>query len=409
MDIRKRKGFTLIEVMMAVGISSFLLLIVQQLMTKTFRTSRSAEQKSQIREIAVSSMLMLEKIESCNETLVGLDVSGSDVPGIKNSRGGVMYAVAPNGIIGTGASRIEIESIRIDGYENIAAPYFNGEDQATVTMTFKRGSAIGVDLSTLTQEELGKLRTRESGGRLVEVHRFSVNVSTIPSSTIIDSCKYSLFESSGNELSSACTMIGGSEVSGRCRDIQVESIDATARNGAANIGAALYVDGDVTAITSGNISTGATDYRTDLVADNYVRTDQLVTRPTVSPGTTSGYSVVLDSIMTTSLGGGSKTYPSSGILDTSGTLLVGTSSSDYIPTGLGGIAVANDLILPSGSRLYVNALSDSYATTSENDRIVITADWAANKIADAMTDGSGSHPSITSIKDSILAGGELKS
>jgi prepilin-type N-terminal cleavage/methylation domain-containing protein len=397
--IKNIKGFTLVEIMIAMGISSVLVLTVQQVMNKTYTTSRSVEQVTSMNELVFQTMINLEKEGSCTETLAGLDPrglypAGAVIPELKRKNGSVAFSRSD--IIGTGPSRIEIFDMQVSNYEDSTTVGFsNGTKQATVSLTLKRASAIGENLGALTEPELAKLREREGSSKLIETFKIPVNVIIDGATNLIINCSYGL-ASIDNDVLKSCTMLGGTidAVTDKCGNLEIEAqsgVPSPVHNEVAT-GIALFANGSMRV--------------NDLTGTSYFKTDSLEINTSANPSYATGTrALVVDNLSTGQIGFGSHAIPGSdGRLDINGLILVGSAASSFRPSS--GMAVGGDLVFPNTRRLYINDMPTTTElgamSSADAARVVTTAKWAADNIADAMATSSAS---ISGLSTTLLGGG----
>lgn len=101
-------GFSLVEIMVVLGIMGGISLGVAQLMKQSTTSANFVEAKTEENEITRQISLMIAKKDACTHTMLGRGV-GDNVPTIKNNQGADVYAV--NGLYGNGA--ITITSMRL--------------------------------------------------------------------------------------------------------------------------------------------------------------------------------------------------------------------------------------------------------------------------------------------------------
>ena len=66
--MKNEKGFTLLELMVALGIGSFVILVITQVMNRSSVTMRNAEQATSVNEIIFTATSLLEKQGSCSQS-----------------------------------------------------------------------------------------------------------------------------------------------------------------------------------------------------------------------------------------------------------------------------------------------------------------------------------------------------
>lgn len=377
------RGFTLAEMMVGLGVSSFLFLTMQQITQSMVKTSRNVEQKQSINEVVFQAIRYLERQESCTNSLVGLDPAGagSTIPSLKNAKGNDVITIGK--VLGSQASRVQVADMTISQYENNAEPYYNGTKQATITLTFYRGSLIGetsASIAAMTPDELSKRAAREGSANLVDIYQIPVSLQLNDAATpVIDNCSFSV-SNILNDIEKSCEMLGGTIIAGKCQPVSIDAQDGSVVGNHTELaGASLFADGNMIA---GSVATTRLHLDTDINPDFYNAT----------------YGFVTDSFVSRSLGVGDNSSNTIGSLDVSGNIYVGASASTYAPAG--GVAVAGNVAIDQN--LYIENMPVP-SGSAEDDRIIVTAKYAADQIADAV---SSTGADITTISNDILAGGD---
>lgn len=376
--IKKHDGFTLVEIMMGLGVSSILILSVMQIMNKTKLSSRLAEQEEQVNSLVFTAMSMLNRKASCDFSLVNADTTVPDfvINNIRNRNNNIVLSVGS--VRGTGASRIEVTNMRLTDFET---GDFQGSNRATFILTLKRASAIGVDLTTISIAERARLSAREGTTRLQIEHKIPVSVLT-DAAGLVTECDYTVF-SLEDDLDKACGLFAGTMVGDKCHNISVNAADPAARLGTSSIGAEVFANGDMT-----QYSTGAT----------FTNTSVLETDTSLTPALDADPELLrVNSLTTRSMSLGTELIPAqTGYLNTSGDVLVGGTAT--MPGGTQGMYVEGSL--EAGG--VMTLLDPINPTGAADNNLVISADWAASQIADTM---ASSGVDIDDIKNNILAGG----
>jgi len=395
------------EITITLGISSFIILIVQDLMNKTNIAERSAGQALGLQSIVSKVLTTLDNVDSCTNTLINsnpVGATGSTV-NFRDSSAAPGNIVFSNGqIVGSGQSRVQISQASISHFEDNSAPYFNGANQATVTVVLRRGSAIGVDLTTITAAQREKLIRREGTSRLEEIHRFPVRVEL--SSGQVTNCLFGL-DTFRTNLEKSCEMLGGVMGTSTCRKLSIEAENGAVRKGSpkvvgytktndpelgAGVAASpgLYLDGDMLASGIGH----------RFYSYEFRLLDHLSAAPVAGPdpyaiGLTLG---VIDMTSNRAAHGGASIPGSSGMLNSDGTILVGGTAQSEPPATFG-ITTEGGLTMGASQTI---TLTDPIPSTPDDD-MVPSAEWFASAIADTMSDGTT--VSVNSLRDTILSGG----
>lgn len=286
--MKNNKGFTLIELMVGVGLTGLISLGVMQLISDTSKISKSTKQQFEEDELTrvLNSMFSNEKI--CRSTLFGKDPTGDegeqieevfrlnsidtikvfqenpadptdtddiDPPeqsqydtmtlsssekrvlirancpdtGSASSRAPCTYAMGSQG-------RIFLKEIRILAYEmthsdaiNPGSPYKNSANQATIEFDLVKGRFIGKDEDSLSDEQKAQLKKGTYGDQTIK-RRIPITVS-VDSNNKITNCQIEL----KSYVSDACSQLDGIFESKsadpkwhrRCKNIKIQSIDGT--------------------------------------------------------------------------------------------------------------------------------------------------------------------------------------
>jgi prepilin-type N-terminal cleavage/methylation domain-containing protein len=286
--MKSNRGFTLIELMVGVGLTGLISLGVMQLISDTGKISKSTKQQFEEDELTrvLNSLFNNEKV--CRSTLFGKDPTGDvgskidevirlksidnikvfqenpadptdtddiDPPeqsqydtmrlsstekrvmvrancpdtGSASSRAPCTYAMGSQG-------RIFLKEIRILAYEmthsdaiNPGSPYKNSANQATLEFELVKGSFIGKNEDSLSEEEKIRLRKGTYGDQTIK-KRIPITVS-VDSNNKITNCEIEL----KSYVSDACSQLDGIHESNsadpkwhrRCKNIKIQSIDGT--------------------------------------------------------------------------------------------------------------------------------------------------------------------------------------
>jgi type II secretory pathway pseudopilin PulG len=280
------KGFSLIEIMVGVGLMSVVGLGVMQIMKESGRVSKGTIERIQMEEVMNRVDRLFRDAEICRSTLFGKNPNGSgeniseiikkeNILDIKVFEGATttidsseiteyqakriqqtyIRADCPNSVgdasvpcvFGKGSrGRIFLKSMRVMAYEmthssssSPTSPYRNQDSYATIEMVFLRGSAIGKSTPKAIQ------KAQETTYGAVEVTKritLSVELDRSGSGGLIANCNTQL----ETFTKGACYQFGGViDFDEKCKNIQVQAIAPDPPLlGPPNI-AAITVDGDL--------------------------------------------------------------------------------------------------------------------------------------------------------------------
>jgi hypothetical protein len=257
-----KRGFSLAEVMVGVGLMGVVSLGIMQIMKESRKVTKGTGEKIQIEEVTNQIYQLLRDPEVCRSTLFGKNPSGNGVKIdsiIKKSGildidvgGGATTNIDASELAeynsksiaetyiradclnlvgasskpctfgGSGISNVFLKELKILAYGmthstsgNSSSPYRNQDGYATVEITLLKGSAIG----KVTTAELDKAK-ESSYGQVEVLKRISIPL-MVDSSGKISDCKTEL----RNFSVGSCDQLNGViDADEKCKDIKIQAI-----------------------------------------------------------------------------------------------------------------------------------------------------------------------------------------
>ncbi|MGZ3782583.1 MAG: PulJ/GspJ family protein [Pseudobdellovibrionaceae bacterium] len=133
----KNYGFSLIEILITIGIAGIISLAIATITTTLIKQNKALQQKLESIELEQNTVRLLADNNSCNCIFQGLPFTGAETlmsDGIKNGCSG--YLIKPNSLISANGSGLKISTIKLDTL-NIA------EKSADLLINFAPGSIVG--------------------------------------------------------------------------------------------------------------------------------------------------------------------------------------------------------------------------------------------------------------------------
>jgi prepilin-type N-terminal cleavage/methylation domain-containing protein len=256
-------GFSLVEIMIAVGLLGMISLGVLQLSKQATRVQKGTTQKFETTSIISLITNTLKDPKACENTFGLTSPGGAKVPvgagqlvsEIKDkSNKTILKANCPSGaldpcIFGKGnEERTLVKSIYIKEYNNPAAPYYNAASQSTLEIELIQGSAIG-KWDTMTPEER-TYALSQTTGQLKTIKRIVI-ATTLNTSNEILSC----ITDKSDFLTGACDQFQGKyfEAERKCKNITVQTQNT---NPSITVEGDDYIDGNK--LVTNSVNVGAT-------------------------------------------------------------------------------------------------------------------------------------------------------
>lgn len=401
-----QKGFSLAELMVTIGIVGGLSVFIMDMIQSIRDSERASMSFFEVSTATLNIMEALQDEATCTRTFEGLNPSGLFPAGaavnsisVAGARGtGTAPLISDKYTVGeifnrgqrdaneaAGAGAFQIEDMQVSNYGNSSDPLYPASSrQAFLTVTFRIGAAIGVDLSTLDPAALGKLRQRVGGAPQI-VRRIPIQVD-LDGAGLIQRCN------SGGAwitfLEEACENYfqGALNTDLMCVNMVVSNLDGTtSRPQLAD--SMLTADGEMN------------------VADAF-KTESLKVQPNpanhaINPDTSLS---VTNQLWSNSLGLGGHDSTTAGLVSTPGTVYIGNN-----PIGtLGTPGNPEGIDIDGTIRVIGNAWLDDFpqtvpVTDNIDDRAyVATARWVAARLAGTLG-GTGTLKNATQIANDILS------
>jgi len=207
------RGSALVQVLIVSAVLGVSSLVYLQTKQTAERSDKKVKQDRSTEVVLFNIRSTLQSRNGCRLSMGGLNPSGAGatfrrvIDDTNNTRFKADCPNLPtpepmaNCVYGTGESRILLKSFRISQLGNGAAPHFNGANQATLTVIFEAGPAIG-NWDLLTPAQRSALM-QSSWGQLQYERRIQIN--TTIAAGVIQDC----VASNDDFTPMACRSLGG--------------------------------------------------------------------------------------------------------------------------------------------------------------------------------------------------------
>lgn len=217
--LKNQRGFSLAEIMIAAGMMGIVSVGVMNLVQDSTKANKGMTMNFEINQISQAIEGHLRDDVACRNTLVGLNPNGAgtavtsilDKNNIVVFRGDCTLGAPGNCTYGAAGGRIFIRSMRLEQFQVAAQPFNNSTNQATLSVTFQKGPAIGLNWGALSQAQRTAIKNLSPGeGEFVKYFRVNVRRSTgaAPDVQTVNTVEDCVTERD-DFLAGACAMLGG--------------------------------------------------------------------------------------------------------------------------------------------------------------------------------------------------------